>query len=274
MATTPMNNIAQLFVPSTDLARFIVGPKGLKNVQKRIDDLKVGDLRNGNGFYIPPSSFTVIDKELGLIQFGPAHNSYDLIHIQPIRVLEKALGRRLPENLMAIARTDFPEDEEMSCTREEILGEELSYARSLVAIFSALQAMGATLESTGPEDHQLGLKATFESDRTRLEIFTRAARVYSHSPSHFGLWVTLQNESDRNHPNGHALLKRGLRRLIEPLTARTSPVFLRRVNPKPIHLVDRIAKSSLELKVRQDHPVPEELPDLKIDREGWFLKDL
>jgi hypothetical protein len=120
------------FSNSTIYARYLVGPRGLDAAQGIVDQITQSELR---GFGLDNRFVDVrpLDGERGIIGIGPFDSTKIKFAALFKRMDEFFPGKRLPENLSAVAKVLYPK-----------IG---SDALSILNIFGAFRAAGWSIES-------------------------------------------------------------------------------------------------------------------------------
>lgn len=247
-----LEDVYRCLRPADDVIRFALGRDfDQDEVRKRLNGITLGELGGGPVH----AGFSVVNADLGVIEFGSTRPLRGDLPPPPVEVLERALGvKRLPESLCAL-----PVNNVFLGT-----GDDNTYLRYLINLFGALAASGAvsrleidpgyTRERIIEGGHFYGrLDAQFVSDDERVALSFSTGELRWDAPRSFWRWwidnftfgfvrfpgrysllpdfarkttfpieVELLREDDRNTLEGHDILRRGFENLFKRFLANPS----------------------------------------------------
>lgn len=253
-------NIANLFTPMNhDAPRFRVGPEALHGnpsvISQKIYNMPAGALQGS--LYMPDvDGYEVLDKEAGIIKWGPYRSLPRGWHRLPIKAMEKALGTKaLPETIFCNIYLNLHEGDK---------------GVQLYKLLAGLTAIGKPRIDIETSNQTLGYNVhiSWQTDNVELKESVYAKLVntdgqyklsgYTHQPF---LSTYLLREEDQNCVEGHNLLREGLLTLLSPFVAKDAMVQL------------QLSEDSRFIKtiVSPEIDVPDIIEDLKLRKDGCYL---
>jgi len=223
-----VRRIAECFAPTDAFARFNVGVDRIQKAQRVIADAGIQAEGCDDDTHFRELGFNFMlcrrynGRHSGVIGFS--HYGSTL----PISAMEERLqAPRLPESLMATAELDLG-------------GKDRQRSKIILMIYAALEASGFTLHRYRDDPWMRDLSAVFQTNLVRFSVTTSVrfdddkdgrirALLFAHRKISFRLKVELLNMEDKIRPEGHGILQKELRSLLEPLVIGNETFFLREV---------------------------------------------